>query len=164
MIKRIEELPGTAFEWLARIASFDAAEFVSQLEPAEEDSVLYWRDRRTDVARAGVWLRQGRFSLKRGSCVDPEDLSARGCQYYEWAPDRGRHEAFQLGFGTEPPEGAQPITTAGDLRRALGQTEGCSKLLAPDGAFEMHGRLSRGWTVSVYRLDDEAGTETLVVE
>lgn len=144
-------------------AALDAPSFMEQLAEVPDEVPVYWRSNKDDAAYPGIWMRRGAYKLKHGSFVDPVDLSCFAAQHYV-ADSAGRHECVQIGHGTSCPEDGTPVEDVGELRRAVDQLASPDiKLLQPDGAFELHGALTKGWSARAYALVAEGATETVLV-
>ena len=156
----------------------DIPTFLTQLEAIDDEVALAWKSNKDKGAYPGIWLRHGHYKLKHGSFVDPYDLSCYAAQYYV-ADEAGRHFCSQIGHGLEGPEDAVVLESVGQLRDALtnllveyvpededsfdadaaDETDDEvylvdpleeRKLLQPDGTFELHGSLTKGWRAVLY--------------
>lgn len=170
----------------------DIPSFLIDIENLPEDTVIGWRNNRKRTAHPGIWIRRGMYKLKHGSFVDPSDLSCYAAQFYVADP-AGRHDCVQIGHGLEGPDDSTPIETVGELRSALAEfapvadgaddasAEACEsaefadssqdteapepeyKILQPDGAFELHGSLTRGWRAVEYVQENEDGSSNVIL-
>lgn len=153
---------------LKQVALFETRSLpdaIDKLSFLEDDTPVLWFDGERSLACEGAWLRTGRFSLKYGSFIDPSDLSVYGRQYYELGGENGRHHALQVGYSLDVPEGATFLEAFGDakgLMKELGTVNPSIKLLQPSESFEMHGRLTQGWSMRIFEIDDIREDKVLV--
>lgn len=147
------------------VVSADVFDFLDLISDVPDETPVMWKSSRDATGRPGIWLSRGAYKLKHGSFVDPSDLSCYGAPYYEPAED-GRHDCLQIGHGLEGPEGCRVVESVGEFHeavRAYLDEEGAEglKLLQPDGAFELHGKLTKGWSAVRYEAPEPDGEEGL---
>lgn len=157
---RYSERPELALELGTEFASDDLTAFGESLDAVPDETPLGWLDNREYGGRPGIWLLRGTYRRKHQTVIDPTDLACYGATVYVADPTRGQM-CLQIGHGLEAPEGATVLRTAGELKDALAAhaveeaaevAEGAQpyRLIEPDGAFEFHRALTKGWHAGLY--------------